>query len=74
MGIADAVLIAGAAPTYVGVELLYAAVGAAYVCIGAAVGAARKVADGLIIVVIGAAADVGVPAEYVIVGGAAFDE
>jgi len=65
MGIADAVLIAGAAPTYVGIEVLYAAVGAAYVCM---------VADGLIIVVIGAAADVGVPAEYVIVGGAAFDE
>jgi len=71
MGIAGMVLSAGAAPTYVGVEVLYAVVGAANVCMGIAVCAAPKVADGLIMVVTGAA---GAPAEYVIVGGAAFDE
>jgi len=74
MGIAGVVLSVGFAPTYVGVEVLYADVGAAYVCMGIAVCAAPKVVDGLIMVITGAAADVGVPAEYVVMGGAAFAE
>ena len=67
MAVAGMLLIVGAAP-------LYAVAGAAYVCTGIAVCAAPYVADGAIMVVTGAANDVGVPAENVAVGAAMFDE
>jgi hypothetical protein len=63
--VAGMLLIAGAAP-------LYAVVGGAYVCAGIDVCAAPYVPDEPIVVITGAAADVGVPPENVaaVVGGA----
>jgi len=85
MAIAGVVLIAGAAPD-TGSEELYLLVGAAYVCAGIAAGAAYVCVgiaacaagydpdEPIIMVVTGATADVGVPAENVIVGGAMLEE
>jgi len=84
MAIVGEVLIVGAAPD-VGSEALYCLTGAAYVCVGIAVEAAYVCVgiaacaagydpDEPIMVVTGAAADVGVPAENVIVGGAMLEE